>query len=198
MGDRSRSTRQPASQVGACLDHVPRSPTIVRPRPGSAAARRADPRPSLRNADPGGPEITTMLDLIRDLAIENETKIVLLVADGLGGLPMEPGGPTELEAASTPHLDATGGRERLRSFHPGGARDHARQRPGAPRAVRLRSAPLQHRSRRARGARDRLRSPAGRRRRARQLLHGRAGRRDHRPPRRADQHGRVPHVSWTS
>lgn len=47
-----------------------------------------------------------MLDLIKDLAIENEAKIVLLVADGLGGLPMEPGGPTELEAASTPHLDA--------------------------------------------------------------------------------------------
>ncbi len=32
-------------------------------------------------------------------------KIVLLVLDGLGGLPMEPGGPTELEAARTPHLD---------------------------------------------------------------------------------------------
>jgi 2,3-bisphosphoglycerate-independent phosphoglycerate mutase len=47
-----------------------------------------------------------MLDLIRELAIENEAKIVLLVADGLGGLPIEPGGPTELEAASTPHLDA--------------------------------------------------------------------------------------------
>jgi 2,3-bisphosphoglycerate-independent phosphoglycerate mutase len=47
-----------------------------------------------------------MLDLIKQLAIENQTKIVLLVADGLGGLPMEPGGPTELEAASTPNLDA--------------------------------------------------------------------------------------------
>jgi 2,3-bisphosphoglycerate-independent phosphoglycerate mutase len=47
-----------------------------------------------------------MLDLIKSLALENETKIVLLVADGLGGLPMEPGGPTELEAASTPNLDA--------------------------------------------------------------------------------------------
>ncbi|MEN6558448.1 MAG: 2,3-bisphosphoglycerate-independent phosphoglycerate mutase, partial [Thermoguttaceae bacterium] len=28
-----------------------------------------------------------------------------LVADGLGGLPIEPGGPTELEAAKTPNLD---------------------------------------------------------------------------------------------
>src|SRR5580692_7669541 len=33
-------------------------------------------------------------------------KIVLVVADGLGGLPLEPGGKTELEVARTPHLDA--------------------------------------------------------------------------------------------
>jgi 2,3-bisphosphoglycerate-independent phosphoglycerate mutase len=32
-------------------------------------------------------------------------KIVLLVMDGLGGMPMEPGGPTELEAARTPQMD---------------------------------------------------------------------------------------------
>ncbi|MEM7530865.1 MAG: 2,3-bisphosphoglycerate-independent phosphoglycerate mutase [Chloroflexota bacterium] len=32
-------------------------------------------------------------------------KIVMLVMDGLGGLPMEPGGKTELETANTPNLD---------------------------------------------------------------------------------------------
>ncbi len=36
---------------------------------------------------------------------KNNNKIVLLVMDGLGGFPMEPGGPTELEAAHTPNLD---------------------------------------------------------------------------------------------
>ncbi|MBY0526367.1 MAG: 2,3-bisphosphoglycerate-independent phosphoglycerate mutase [Gemmataceae bacterium] len=45
-------------------------------------------------------------DLIRDLREPATTKIVLLVADGLGGLPLEPGGKTELESARTPHLDA--------------------------------------------------------------------------------------------
>src|ERR671935_1040049 len=44
--------------------------------------------------------------LIRELREPNDTKIVLLVADGLGGLPMEPGGKTELESARTPNLDA--------------------------------------------------------------------------------------------
>ncbi len=47
----------------------------------------------------------TELDLVRELAEKNTTKIVMLVADGLGGLPLEPGGRTELETASTPNLD---------------------------------------------------------------------------------------------
>jgi 2,3-bisphosphoglycerate-independent phosphoglycerate mutase len=44
-------------------------------------------------------------DLVRELAEKNTSKIVLLVADGLGGLPMEAGGRTELETAATPNLD---------------------------------------------------------------------------------------------
>jgi 2,3-bisphosphoglycerate-independent phosphoglycerate mutase len=43
--------------------------------------------------------------LIRELHEPAETKIVLLVADGLGGLPIEPNGKTELETARTPNLD---------------------------------------------------------------------------------------------
>jgi 2,3-bisphosphoglycerate-independent phosphoglycerate mutase len=44
--------------------------------------------------------------LTRELNLKNESKIVMLVADGLGGLPREAGGLTELETARTPNLDA--------------------------------------------------------------------------------------------
>src|SRR5947209_15145399 len=44
--------------------------------------------------------------LIRELREDNPSKIVLLVADGLGGLPLEPNGKTELESARTPNLDS--------------------------------------------------------------------------------------------
>jgi 2,3-bisphosphoglycerate-independent phosphoglycerate mutase len=46
------------------------------------------------------------LEMMQELSMKNDTKIVLLVLDGVGGAPMEPGGPTELEAARTPNLDA--------------------------------------------------------------------------------------------
>ncbi len=46
------------------------------------------------------------LRIINEMAVDNGSKIILLVMDGLGGLPLEPGGPTELEAAKTPNMDA--------------------------------------------------------------------------------------------
>ncbi|HEY8768109.1 MAG TPA: phosphoglycerate mutase, partial [Dehalococcoidia bacterium] len=45
------------------------------------------------------------LNLVRALAQESDTKIVLLVMDGLGGLPHPDTGRTELEAAWTSHFD---------------------------------------------------------------------------------------------
>jgi 2,3-bisphosphoglycerate-independent phosphoglycerate mutase len=44
-------------------------------------------------------------ELMRELHLKNKSKLVLLVMDGLGGAPIEAGGPTELESASTPNMD---------------------------------------------------------------------------------------------
>lgn len=43
---------------------------------------------------------------IQELVVPAETKIAMVVMDGLGGLPMEQGGKTELESARKPNLDA--------------------------------------------------------------------------------------------
>ena len=53
------------------------------------------------------------LNLMRELSVSTDSKIVLLVLDGLGGLPMDPFDRTELEAAYTPNLDAIAGRSDL-------------------------------------------------------------------------------------
>jgi 2,3-bisphosphoglycerate-independent phosphoglycerate mutase len=45
------------------------------------------------------------LDLIRKLTVASDTKIVLAVVDGLGGLPHAETGRSELDAAETTHLD---------------------------------------------------------------------------------------------
>ena len=51
---------------------------------------------------------------MRELSVKTDSKIVLLVVDGIGGLPVEgSGGMTELEAADTPNLDSLAARSDL-------------------------------------------------------------------------------------
>ena len=42
-------------------------------------------------------------EILRSLAIQTESKLVMVVIDGIGGLPVR--GKTELEGAKTPNLD---------------------------------------------------------------------------------------------
>ena len=87
------------------------------------------------------------LNLMRELSVVTDSKIVLLVLDGLGGLPMDPFGRTELEAAYAPNFDALAARSdlglqaRRRGRKP-------RQRSRSPRALRLQSLKVQGRPRR--------------------------------------------------
>ena len=53
------------------------------------------------------------LDDLKGLARPAQTKIVLLVMDGIGGLPRAFDGKTEMEAAQTPNLDALAARATL-------------------------------------------------------------------------------------
>jgi 2,3-bisphosphoglycerate-independent phosphoglycerate mutase len=59
-------------------------------------------------------------EFLRKLIVPAQTKIILLVLDGLGGLPREPGGRTELESACTPNLDALARRSALGLTLPAG------------------------------------------------------------------------------
>lgn len=57
--------------------------------------------------------------LLQELAHPAETKMLLVVLDGIGGLPVpERNGATELEAACTPNLDALARRSELGLAHP--------------------------------------------------------------------------------
>ncbi|HUT37445.1 MAG TPA: 2,3-bisphosphoglycerate-independent phosphoglycerate mutase [Planctomycetota bacterium] len=50
-----------------------------------------------------------LLNVLKRLRQKPQGKIILIVFDGLGGIPREPGGPTELESARKPNLDALAG-----------------------------------------------------------------------------------------
>lgn len=57
--------------------------------------------------------MTDLIPVISGLSKKTDSKIVMVVLDGVGGLPMTPGGPTELEAAQTPNLDALAAHSQL-------------------------------------------------------------------------------------
>ncbi len=58
-------------------------------------------------------------NVIKPLLKEDvKSKIVLLVMDGLGGLPMTDGGKTELESANKPNMDALASKSVLGLHHP--------------------------------------------------------------------------------
>jgi 2,3-bisphosphoglycerate-independent phosphoglycerate mutase len=46
------------------------------------------------------------LKFLQNMIVPAQTKIAMIIMDGLGGLPLESGGKTELETARTPNLDA--------------------------------------------------------------------------------------------
>ena len=50
---------------------------------------------------------------LKNLIVPAQTRIVMLIMDGLGGLPLEPGGKTELETACKPNLDRLAARSAL-------------------------------------------------------------------------------------
>ena len=63
------------------------------------------PSPSASRIHASGTNMITDHAVYLDLAQKNTSKIVLLVMDGLGGLPLTVNGLTELETAYTPNMD---------------------------------------------------------------------------------------------
>jgi len=59
-----------------------------------------------------GETMSKRMEMLKNLSVENDSKMILLVMDGLGGLP-DIRGKTELEAARTPNIDALAERSEL-------------------------------------------------------------------------------------
>jgi 2,3-bisphosphoglycerate-independent phosphoglycerate mutase len=70
------------------------------------------------------------LEFLQRLIVPARTKMAMIIMDGLGGLPLQPGGKTELETARTPHLDALAARSVLGLTMPVGPGITAGSGPG--------------------------------------------------------------------
>ena len=114
-----------------------------------------------------------MHDLTRQLHVKNDSKIVMLSPTAWAACRSSRAALTELETAKHPQPRRPRQARRPGRQHPRAPRHHPRQRPGPPGPVRLRSAQVPHRPRRARSHRHRLRARGRRRRHPRQLLHAR-------------------------
>jgi 2,3-bisphosphoglycerate-independent phosphoglycerate mutase len=60
------------------------------------------------------------LEFLQGLVVPADTKMAMIIMDGLGGLPLKPGGKTELETARTPNLDALAAQSALGLTVPAG------------------------------------------------------------------------------
>ena len=130
-------------------------------------------------------------DPIAALQVSNDRRILLLVMDGLGGLPRAPGGPHRAGGGAHPEPRCPGPRCRVRAAPPHRLRHRPRLGARSPGPVRLRPAAVPDRPRHRGRARHRLPGAERGRRRAPELRHPRRCRGGNRPPRRAYPHRAV-------
>ncbi len=148
------------------------------------------------------PELTgestmDMHTLTRELHTQNDSKIVMLVGDGLGGLPLTPAERRSWKPHAHPtwtHWPRRGVQGLSIPVKPGIAPG---SRAWASGPVWLRSTTVPNRSRSSRGNRNRIRTAAGRRGHSLQFLHPRRPGQDLRSPSRPDCYrGKLPRLSF--
>ena len=88
--------------------------------------------------------MSDLLDTVRGLAKKTDSKILMVVLDGVGGLPLTPGTDTELGTARTPNLDALAQQSQLGLLElvgavitPGSGPGHRARPHPAPGAAQL-------------------------------------------------------------